>query len=154
MTPTGTNTRQRISLDAFITGLLAALAETGTRAISVVNAPFYAAMHAAFAEFENSCTGFGTKLTFWITLHPVYQDSADVREGLTRAAVRGLVTFDSPHFVMMRIVVTEQDCTSYLEGLPGTPDLYRSAAAAFLTAYSRVVSAQPAIQSRGARVWK
>lgn len=148
-TPSGT---QRITLDDFMTGLLAALASFGARAISIDSTRFHAAVHAAFCELESTCAGDGPRLAFWITRHPVYRDSADIREGIARAAVWGLVTFDSPRFATMRILFTEQESSVYLENLPAAPDIYRRIADVFLSVYTNATATEDVAVTGGSRV--
>ena len=75
------------------------------------------------------------RLKFWITLNRVYGDSADVREGITRAVQRDLVSLDNPVYLNMRLRVDEDNSESYLRELPGGPDVYHQVARVFLEQY-------------------
>ena len=124
-----------ISLDDFMTGLIAGLAAEGVQAISIRDAEFYAAVDAAFRRLESISDERGLRLKFWITLNRVYGDSADVRVGITRAVQRDLVSLDNPVYVNMRLRVDESDSESYLRQLPGGPGVYRELTRAFLDHY-------------------
>ncbi|TXH08379.1 MAG: hypothetical protein E6R04_11065 [Spirochaetes bacterium] len=109
-----------VSLDDFVTGLVAGLAAEGIKAVSIQDTDFYAAVEAAFQEFESLIETAGLRLKFWITRNPVYGDSADVREGIARAVQRDLISLDTPTYLNMRLLVGPKDSPSYLEKLPGS----------------------------------
>lgn len=125
-----------ITLDDFITGLIAGLAAEGVSAISIRDTDFYAAVDAAFRRLESISDEHGLRLKFWITLNRVYGDSADVRVGITRAVQRDLVSLDNPVYVNMRLRVDQNDSESYLRQLPGGPAVFREVTQAFLEHYS------------------
>jgi hypothetical protein len=126
-----------VTLDDFMTGLIAGLAAEGIKAVSIRETDFYAAVDAAFQRLEDISEDHGLRLKFWITLNRVYGDSADVRAGITRAVQRDLVSLDNPVYFNMRLRVSEDDSVSYLQALPGGPDVYRELARVFLNRYAR-----------------
>lgn len=124
-----------VSLDDFMTGLIAGLAAEGIKAVSIRGTDFYAAVEAAFQEFESISETMGLRLKFWITRNPVYGDSADVREGITRAVQRDLISLDNPTYQNMRLRVGQGDSSSYLDKLPGGAEVYHQVARVFLDQY-------------------
>lgn len=129
------DTPTSLTLDDFMTGLIAGLAEEGIKAISIRDADFYAAVDAAFRRLESISDERGLRLKFWITLNRVYGDSADVRVGITRAVQRDLVSLDNPVYVNMRLRVRQEEAGSYLSELPGGPEVYQQMTRAFLDHY-------------------
>ena len=128
-----------VTLDDFMTGLIAGLALEGIKAVSIRDTQFYAAVEAAFQKFESISETLGLRLKFWITRNPVYGDSADVREGITRAVQRDLISLDNPTYLNMRLRVGQDDSSTYLDNLPGGAEAYRQVARVFLDQY-RVAS--------------
>lgn len=124
-------TTQRMSLDDFMTGLLASLAVHGVRAVSMRGTAFPSAVVSAFDTLDRMPSQDRPELAFWLTCHPVYQDSADVREAVIRAMHRGLVSLDHPGD-MMRILVSEPESHLYLEKLPGDAEVHQMVLDSFL----------------------
>ena len=110
-----------VTLDDFMTGLLAGLAAEHIHAVSIRGPQFYSAVEAAFREFERRGAEQGLRLRFWIALNRIHGDSADVREGITKAVQRDLISLDNPVYLDMRLKITAEDAPSYLETLPAVP---------------------------------
>lgn len=127
-----TDVPSSVSLDDFMTGLIAGLAAEGIEAVSIRGRGFYAAVEVAFQTFESISEAQGIRLKFWITRDPVYGDSDDIREGLTRVVQRDLASFDDPFCMNMRLLVGVRDSAAYLDTLPGGAQAYREATRGFL----------------------
>jgi len=136
MTTTAIASRQYVTLDDFMTGLLASLAVEGITKISIRGTAFYAATEAAFKQMRDDSVRHNLTLRFRVSRNAVYGDSADVREGITKAVQRDLISLDNPVYLDMTLKVTADDGPAYLQSLPGGPDAYREAAVAFLAAYA------------------
>lgn len=124
-----------VTLDDFMTGLIAGLAARGVKAVSIREVEFYEAVEAAFQKLEAISDNAGLRLKFWITRNPVYGDSADVREGITRAVQRDLVSLDNPVYLNMRLRIAEADADSYLAELAGGSALYEQITRVFMEHY-------------------
>lgn len=123
------------SVDDFTTGLIAALAETGVSVVNIRGRVFYEAVVTAFNEFKGLAAAAHVEPRFALRVNRVYGDSPAVRDALTRAVQRDLISLDNPEYVDMRLKLSRADAEPYLSRLPGTPDLYRASAAKFLASY-------------------
>lgn len=138
---TDTSTSLAITLDDFVTGLIAGLAADGVEVVAFGGQEFYAAVEAAFQELERrSNRDSSLRLKFWITRNRIYGDSADVREAITRAVQRDLVSLDNPRYVNMRLRVDQSEASGYLDSLPGGSQLYRDLTQIFRDNYESEVS--------------
>ena len=126
---------RRLSPDDFFTGLFAALAEKGGTTFSLRTARFDEAVVCAYDLFERQASAEGYRIRFRVALHPLHGESGVVREGITRAAQRDLVSLDNPEFQDLRLKLGPSTAPAYLESL-GSPDLYRNAARVFLEKYN------------------
>jgi hypothetical protein len=124
-----------VTLDDFMTGLIAGLAELGVSVVSIRGNAFYTAVVEAFQVFEGQARTAHLRPRFWLSLNKVYGDSPDVRDALTRAVQRDLVSLDNPEYQDMRLKITSADAELYLESLPGESELYVDAAKKFQAAY-------------------
>lgn len=129
------STRSTVTLDDFMTGLLASLAEQHVTRVSIRGQQFYEAMVKAYEEFEADVEAAGLETDFFLVMNKVHGDSADVREGITKAVQRDLISLDNPVYMDMRLKVSEEDADGYLVRLPGDKSLYRRAASTFLAEY-------------------
>lgn len=136
MTVTAVPPRQYVTLDDFMTGLLAGLAVEGIKRISIRGSAFYAATEAAYRKMREGIPDRDLYLRFRMSRSPVYGDSAEIRAGITKAVQRDLISLDNPVYLDMTLKVTADDGPAYLDSLPGGPELYREAARAFLDAYA------------------
>jgi len=124
-----------ISVDDFMTGLLAALAGRGLKAVSIRDI-FYKSIEKAFQQFESEATAGGFEVDFVVKAHPVHGDSPTVRMAITHAVQRDLVSLDNPVYLDMRLKIGRSFADDYLQSLPGSPDWYIDAASTFLTEFS------------------
>ena len=125
-----------LTLDDFMTGLIAGLAELDIEVVSIRGNSFYRAVVEAFNAFEAKAVEAHVRPRFWLTLNRVYGDSPDVRDALTRAVQRDLVSLDNPEYQDMRLKINASEAEMYLDHLPGNPDLYVDAARAFRSTYA------------------
>ncbi|HYR61008.1 MAG TPA: hypothetical protein VEM37_06585, partial [Nitrospiraceae bacterium] len=61
---------------------------------------------------------------FRIRLHPIHGDSATVRDSITNAAQRDLISLDNPEYQDMRIKIGKQDADKMLSTIPGGKELF------------------------------
>lgn len=124
-----------VTIDDFMTGLIAGLAKLGVTVVSIRDNLFYKAVVDAFNQFESEASGAGVRPRFWLSLNKIYGDSPDIRDALTRAVQRDLVSLDNPEYLDMRLKISSKDADLYFERLAGGADLYIDAAAKFRAAY-------------------
>jgi len=133
--PASANDVEEASVDDFTTGLVAALAEIGVSVVNIRGRVFYEAVVTAFEMFKELAASANVEPRFALRVNRVYGDSPAVRDALTRAVQRDLISLDNPEYVDMRLKLSRSDAEPYLSKLPGTPDLYRASAAKFLASY-------------------
>ena len=126
--------RPVVTLDDFITGLLAGLAKKHKRVIPLKEA-FYAGAVASYSELAAWGVEHNADVQFWVNRDRFHGDSAAVRSGITEAVQRDLVSLDNPTYVRMRIKISPAIADRYLAELPGGANLYDKLTATFLTAY-------------------
>jgi hypothetical protein len=136
MTVTTAPPRLHITLDDFMTGLLAGLAVEGIKRVSIRGSLFYAATESAYRAIRDGLEGTDLRLRFRISRNAVYGDSPEVRSAITKAVQRDLISLDNPVYLDMTLKVNTDDAPAYLKSLPGGSDIYRDAARAFLDAYT------------------
>lgn len=124
-----------MSLDDFMTGVIAGLADRGVRVVSIRGNDFYAAIEDAFIALVDRAADLDIDLLFHISRSRMYGDSPDVREGISRAVQRDLVSLDNPEYQDMRIKLSSRTASRYMERLPGGADLFQALADKFLAHY-------------------
>ena len=129
--------RVRITLDDFMTGLLSGLAAEGIHVVTITDTDFYEAVVAVFGDLEQWAADQGNvDVRFWLMVDELHGDSPDIRDSITSAQQRRLISLDNPTFENMRMKLsTPQEAAPYLESLPGGPDLYLRLAARFKKLY-------------------
>lgn len=128
-----------VTLDDFTTGLMAGLAKLGVTVVSIRGRQFYSAIARVFDALRDSQDERGLDIRFRIRLNPVYGDSADVREAITRAVQRDIISLDNPVYQDMRLKIGTSDADLYLEELPGGKELYVELARLFMSEYRATV---------------
>lgn len=128
-------TTARITLNDFMTGFLAALAAKKVTVVSIRDTEFYAAVVQTFEELERTAEHAGISLKFWLTQDATHGDAPEVREGITKAVQRDLISLDNPTYTQMRLKITQDDAQRYLERVPGGPAVFLSLADVFMRAY-------------------
>ena len=124
-----------ITLDDFMTGLIAGLAALNVHVVSIRGNLFYRAVIDAFHDFEEGAGSAGVRPRFRLRLNRVYGDSPDVRDAISRAVQRDLVSLDNPEYQDMRLKVSKSEADNYLNELAGGRNLYIEAASHFKGAY-------------------
>ena len=130
---------KRMTADDFFTGLFAALAVRGSDFFSIRNERFDAALAETFAnDLRPMADAEDIELDFRIRLHPIHGDSLTVRDGISNAAQRDLISLDNPEYQDIRLKLTPKDAEPILEQLPASRELFIRVADAFLLKYDLV----------------
>ncbi len=109
-----------VNLDDFGTGILAGLAAEGVHSIVVTNLDKALVSAYEFLEAE------GHPLRFHLVLDRYHGDSPSARRAIGGAVSRGMGFFDDDRTLYLKV---SQDYSHlYLEHLPLTPSVWRSAA--------------------------
>ena len=124
-----------VSVDDFMTGLIAGLAAHDVDVVSIRKNLFYKAVVNAYDDFRERADDAGIEPRFVLRLNKIYGDSPAVRDALTRAVQRDLVSLDNPEYQDMRLKITRSDADLYLEKLAGGKALYMEIAKRFLADY-------------------
>lgn len=130
---------QDITVDDFITGLVAAFADRDVSSVSIRSPEFYRAIERVFSHLEREAAGEGLEVRFLVALDPVYEDSPVVRDAISGAVQRDLVSLDNPEYQDMRLKIGRDEAALFLERVPGTPELFRALADEFMADYPWVV---------------
>lgn len=134
-----TGTVARITMSDFMTGLLAGLAKKDVTVVPIDGARFYGAVVDVFHQLEARAETDGLNLRFWLTQDEIHQDSPDIRDGISGAVQRRLVSLDNPTYEHMRMKISADEADDYLDALPGGRELYMELASSFKSQYlSRV----------------
>lgn len=134
-----TGTAIRVSSADFFTGFLAGLAVSDVKTFRADTVRFDQAVVQAYREmFEPSAAAQGWRLSFHLSCHELHGDSPGVRQGLSAATQRGLLTWDSPFFTTGRMRIIPATAKDYLASVPGEPAVYISTADYFLNLYPGV----------------
>ena len=123
-----------VTMDDFLTGLLAGLASRGETRISIRGEEFYSAVVSTFEDLEQWADENDTDVQFWIAQNPFHGDSPDVRDALTRAVQRDLISLDNPTYLKMRIKIKPNIAERYMSTLAGGSALYSRLTDTFLRA--------------------
>ena len=129
------STKERFTVDSFVTGVLAALVLRNVSTISRGGIRFDRAFAKVFSEdLEEQAELHNLDICFRIRQHPIHGDSFTLRDAILSAALRGLLTFDVPGGDI-RFRINASWAQEILSGLPGSPEMYRGLAAKFLGYY-------------------
>lgn len=123
---------QVMTVDNFLTGLVSVCALEGIKALTLRGQDFFEAMEAAYAVIDEAATAEGIEVRFAVFLDPIYGDSPVIREAISMAVTRKLVSLDNPEYQEMRIKFGQEEARLLLASLPGSIELYKQAAGAFL----------------------
>jgi hypothetical protein len=125
-----------VTSDDFISGLLAALVRRDVKAVSTRTDAFYHAVEASYKAFAKVVAEASDdiELDFTVYLDPLYQDSPVIREAISAAVQRNLISLDNPEYVDMRMKFGRSEASYLLDHLPGKPSWYDDAAETFLAA--------------------
>ena len=123
-----------VTIDDFMTGLIATCASRGLSTLSLRGERFFEAMAASYSELDWASARGGLDVRFVIILDDLYGDSPVVRDAVSRAVQRNLISLDNPEFQDMRIKFGRDEAARLLSDLPGGPDMYEAIASAYLRA--------------------
>ena len=115
---------ERINADDFFTGLFAALRLKGCETFSLRNDQFDSALFSVFQKLYKIANERSLDVRFRIRPHPIHGDSATVRDCITNAAQRDLISLDNPEYQDIRIKIGEEDATQMLSLIPGGKELF------------------------------
>lgn len=127
-----------LTVDDFLTGIIAAAATKGIRTFSMRDQYFFSAMEDSYRELERVAANHNVDVRFVIQLDPLYGDSPVIREAVSTATLRKLISLDNPEFIDMRIKFGPDEAERILADLPGDRSLYVALAEVFLQPRSRV----------------
>jgi hypothetical protein len=131
--------RDDVSIDDFITGLIAGLAVNDVEAVNIRGAEFYTAVTKLFERLKSSPAAESLDLRFRIILDETYGDSAVVRDAISGAVQRDLVSLDNPEYLDMRLKVSRAEAEILLHALPGEDSLFEDLAAMLVDDYPWIV---------------
>lgn len=120
-----------LTSDDFMSGLLAALATEGQRALSIRGEGFYERVAKAFNLLQERKGDYDIDVRFWISQHPLHGDSPVVRDAISAAVKHDLVSLDNPEYQDIRIKMNADVAKRILAGLPGGRPLFTELAREF-----------------------
>jgi hypothetical protein len=123
-----------VTVEDFMTGLIATCAKRGLSTLSLRGERFFEAMAAGFEALAERAPERGLDVRFAVYLDELYGDSPVVREAVTGAVQRNLISLDNPEYQDMRIKFGRDQADQLLADLPGGDDLYQSVTDAYLQA--------------------
>ena len=124
----------------FITGLIAGLALENVHVLSLRNNRFDRAMERLFEDLKKEATEQGLNIRFRIRTHPVHGDSVLIQQALYEAAQRDLVSLDNPEFQDIRLKISSDEAPSYLNNVPGSPEMYQRLAKLLIEYYQETAA--------------
>ena len=128
-----------LSVDDFVTGLLAGLAGERVNAISLRGSEFYRAVADAFQYVWERAADENLDLRFRIFVDKVYGDSPVVRDAISGAVQRDLVSLDNPEYLDMRLKISPDEARLLLDSLPGRAGFFVEVARHFVSEYPWMV---------------
>lgn len=128
----------KVTLNDFLSGLLAALAIKGQEVLSLRQGRADRALAMVFEEFHKSAIDENLDVQFRIRLHPFHRDSISMRKAIFKAAQRDLISFDNPEFQDIRLKLTKDEANKVLSGLPINREHFLEIAERFLESYEAV----------------
>src|SRR5712692_1541287 len=111
--------RKDLSVDDFMTGLISTLALRHHDVVSLRERDFFRRVEESFRVVTEDASRVGVEVRFWITLDDFHKDSPVVREAISAAVLRDLVSLDNPEYQDMRIKLTPREAELQLETVPG-----------------------------------
>lgn len=133
----------RLTADDFFTGLFAGLASIGTRRLSIRGDRFDRAAGVIATELIER-HGDSVELGFRVQPHYIHGDSAVARNAIAAAAQADLISLDNPEYQDIRFKISPHTAELILNELPLERAIFVELAEAFLLAYDRVATVQPA----------
>lgn len=127
--------RVRLTANDFFLGLFAALRRHGEGAFSVRDDRFDQVIKDLYDYLSEHADEENVDLRFHVRPHPMYGDSRTVRDALTSAAQRRIISFDNPEYLDIRIQLDDRDAARMLESLEVRPGLFDELADRFVRTY-------------------
>ena len=121
-----------VTVNDFMSGLIATCATRGISTLSLRGDAFFEAMKAAYEALRAIAPSEGLELRFRIILDEIYGDSPTVREAISTAVQRNLISLDNPEYQDMRVKFGRYEADKILAGLPGRPEVYAAVTDAYL----------------------
>ena len=129
------STRDDVTIDDFITGLIAAFATREVASISIRGPEFYRAVADVYDKLLGMADTENLDVRFVVSLDPMYEDSPVVRDAISAAVQRDLVSLDNPEYQDMRLKVRPSEGKLFLKRLPLSAEMYEQLADGFLENY-------------------
>ena len=121
-----------ITVDDFLTGVIAGCRARGFRTISLREDRFHMNVKAAYDALVALAPTHDLELRFGVFLDPLHHDSPVIDQAVTTAVQRKLVSLDNPEFVNMRIKLDRDEALDLMDDLPGGANLYRTLVDTFM----------------------
>ena len=138
--------KERLTINDFIAGILAALVLARVTTISRQGTCLDAVFAKVFSEdLGEQVELHSLDIRFRIRQHRIHEDSPELYTAILSAAQRGLVIFTGSGGSDMRIQISESWAQEILSELPGSPEMYRGLAAKFVEYYEASPLTRPAI---------
>ncbi len=118
---------------SFFTGFFSALALRGYSTVSIRNDRFDQALGSVFKKLMELEDPLGLDVMFRIRPHLVHGDSVTVRNEITSAAQRDIISLDNPEYQVIRLKIGQEEAESYLSDIPGGRKLFVLLADEFLS---------------------
>jgi light-regulated signal transduction histidine kinase (bacteriophytochrome) len=126
---------KRLTADDFFTGLFAALALKGEGSFSLRRTRFDEAVEKVYTDLVAHAPENDLEVRFRIYLHPVYGDSATIRDSVTRAAQRDIISFRNPEYQDIDLKLNRESAGLFLARLPASAGFFSALADRFLSSY-------------------
>jgi hypothetical protein len=121
-----------VTVDDFMAGLLAGLALEGQKAVSIRGDGFYERVQDAYSLLLSRKGQYDLDIRFVISQHPLHGDSPVVRDAISTAVKRDLVSLDNPEYQDMTLKLSPRVANGILARLPGGSELFTELAREFL----------------------
>lgn len=126
---------ERLTADDFLTGVFSALSLKEWRTISLKQDRFDNALAHVFETLKAVASERGVELRFRIKLHRIHGDSQTIRDAITSAVQRDLISLDNPEFQNVRLKIVKNEAEDYLDSVPGGQELFMQLADEFVSQY-------------------
>lgn len=125
----------QLTIEDFFTGILSAISLKDLGVISLRQDRFDKALAEAFESLKVEAAKLKLDLRFRIKLHTFHGDSQTIRNGISGAAQRDLISLDNPEYQKLRLKISREEADSYLSSIPGGHGLFIGLAEKFLNKY-------------------
>lgn len=122
----------RLDVDDFMTGLFAALRLDGYSTISLRTDRLYKAMEVVYGRLETLAKQEGVTLGFEVMLDPIHHRSEVIRDAISFAAKRKIISLDNPEYLDIRLMLTRKAAEKKLERMPLNQEAFADLADVFV----------------------